>query len=707
MQPAIRRPVRSVIAAFTLVLSTAIAGWLPSADWSGPVVSASRVGGLTAVGTDQPPPATAAPLGLDQMAARLSAEVYGYLPYWELDSTVDAYLRYDLMTDIALFSIGFNADGTIDTGATGYARMTGTTAATIVAHAHAAGVRVDMTVTSFGFAKNAAFFANAAAQDTAIQAISSFVATGGLDGVNLDVELLYNADFAAFGAFAGRLRDALRATNPVARVSVATNGSISGAGMAAVALANGADRAFIMGYNYRTAGSNPSGAVGPLARTDGGKSLTTTLDLYASQGVPADRLLLGLPYFGRTWPTVSSALNAATLGSGPAWFPKTGLATIPPGAIVDYDPIEQVRRITSQDPVTGVWSQTYYDDSQSLRAKYALAADRGLAGVGIWALGYDRGQAGYWEAIAGSFGAIRIAGADRFATAAAVSANWTASPVDTVYIATGLDYPDALAGSAVAGREGAPLLLVRPLSVPASTAAELARLQPRRIVVLGGPSVVSDAVAAELATSATEGVVRLAGVDRYGTAAAVSQAAYPNGAPVAYLVSGRTFADAVSAAPAAARDGGPVLLTDPFSLSAATAAELQRLAPARVVIVGGESAVVPSVAAQIGGLLPGATVQRIAGLDRYATSAAVAATFATGPSAVYLATGTNFPDALAGAAAAGARGSPMVLTAGQALPATVSAALVGLRPRHAVIVGGATVVADAVLVATRAILGGP
>ncbi|MEO7229432.1 MAG: hypothetical protein ABIZ30_02440, partial [Candidatus Limnocylindrales bacterium] len=137
--------------------------------------------------------APAAPLPASAFAHRLSAEVYGYLPYWEIDSTTNAYLRYDLLTDIALFSVGLTASGTISTSGGGYAAVMGSTAATIVSNAHAAGVRVDLTVTSFGYDKNTAFFTDPVAMATAASAIAGLVSANGYDGVNLDVELLYNA----------------------------------------------------------------------------------------------------------------------------------------------------------------------------------------------------------------------------------------------------------------------------------------------------------------------------------------------------------------------------------------------------------------------------------------------------------------------------------------------------------------------------------
>ena len=646
------------------------------------------------------PPVAAAPLPETAFARRLSGEVYGYLPYWEINAGTDAYLRYDLLTDIALFSVGLTSGGAIATSGTGYSAVTGTTAATIVQHAHAAGVRVDMTVTSFGLAKNSAFFRNPTAMAAAVTAISNFVKSEGLDGVNVDVEMLENQDFAAYGVWVGQIRAALRAWNPAARVSVATNGSLSGAGMAIQALKNGADRVFIMGYSYRTSGSSPAGSIAPIARADSGKSLTWTLDLYASKGVPADRILLGLPYYGRSWYTTSGAHHATATSSAGVFIPSDDLASVPSGTTIHHDTAEGAKWFAVKGS-NGVWTQTYYDDPATLRAKYGLATRRVLAGVGIWTLGYDRGVPGYWDALIASFGTIRVAGADRYATAAAVARDAFASGVEVAYVATGAAFPDALAAAAVAGAAGGPVLLVTRDTLPAATATELGRLKPQRIVVVGGGAAVSEAVLAQLAALAPGGASRIAGSDRYATAAAVSKAAYPSGAPVAYVVSGTGFADAVSAAPAAARDGGPILLARPTSLPPATLAELARLAPTKVVVVGGAGAVGDDVLAAIAAALPGAAVSRLAGADRFVTSAAVAAGFAPGVPVVYVATGLDFPDALAAAAAAGAQGAPVLLTRATDLPTAVDWHIARLEPGRAVIAGGGAAVSDGVVTSIR------
>ncbi|HYM82938.1 MAG TPA: cell wall-binding repeat-containing protein, partial [Candidatus Dormibacteraeota bacterium] len=168
----------------------------------------------------------------------------------------------------------------------------------------------------------------------------------------------------------------------------------------------------------------------------------------------------------------------------------------------------------------------------------------------------------------------RLAGADRYATAAAISAATFAPGVPVAYVATGLGFPDALAAAAAAGKTGSPVLLVSGTSIPASTATELGRLKPGRIVVAGGPTVVSDDVLNLLASYTAGGVSRLAGADRYATAAAISQATFAPGVPVAYIATGLNFPDALSGAAAAGKTGGPVLLVPGDSVPAVVAQEL-------------------------------------------------------------------------------------------------------------------------------------
>ncbi|HET6379520.1 MAG TPA: S8 family serine peptidase [candidate division Zixibacteria bacterium] len=300
---------------------------------------------------------------------------------------------------------------------------------------------------------------------------------------------------------------------------------------------------------------------------------------------------------------------------------------------------------------------------------------------------------------------IRLAGTDRYATAAEVSEFGYPSGLEVAYVATGAAFADALAGGALAGRQGAPILLVKRAELPAATAAELGRLKPQRIVVLGGKVAVSDAVLNALKPYATSGSVeRIAGVDRYATAAEISRR-FGTGVPVVYLATGSTFPDALAAGPLAARSGGPVLLVTPTSVPPATAAALDRLDPGRIVVLGGSGAISDAVVNAVKGYA-GGQVSRLAGADRYETAARISASrWATdGPDTVLLATGATFADALAGGAYGGLLDAPLLLAGTGPLPAATSAELARLNPARVIILGGTAAVSDSVILEVHALL---
>jgi putative cell wall-binding protein len=297
-------------------------------------------------------------------------------------------------------------------------------------------------------------------------------------------------------------------------------------------------------------------------------------------------------------------------------------------------------------------------------------------------------------------GVGRLAGPDRYATAAAISAATFPVGVPVAYVATGSNFPDALAGAAAGGFRGGPVLLVTQATIPQATLNELARLQPFRIVVLGSAAVVGEGVAEALRPYTTSGVVeRYAGPDRYATAAAISAATFATGAPVAYVATGANFPDALAGAAAGGFLGGPVLLVTQFSIPPATLNELARLQPFRIVVLGSSGVVGDAVANALVPYTTSGVVERLAGPDRYATAAAIsAATFSPGVPVAYIATGTNFPDALAGAAAGGHRGGPVLLVnpAVAALPSATAAELTRLRPRSIIVLGSAGAVPDSI-----------
>lgn len=190
----------------------------------------------------------------------------------------------------------------------------------------------------------------------------------------------------------------------------------------------------------------------------------------------------------------------------------------------------------------------------------------------------------------------RVAGDTRFGTAAAVAAAYEPG-VEVVFIASGAGFPDALTGGAAAAAARAPLLLVADDEagggaggVPIETRDALERLRPGRIVVLGGQLVVPGPVVDAVGGITGAPVERLAGADRYATAAAVSSSFAVPGA-AAFVASGADFPDALTAVPAAAAAGTSVILTPPVDVPASVTEELERLGPSQMTVVGGETAV--------------------------------------------------------------------------------------------------------------------
>jgi len=346
-------------------------------------------------------------------------EMYGFVPYWEMDDTIaDDIARTDLTT-LALFSVTHKRNGTLD-DQNGLRKIRGPVGRAMIRAAHDRGTKVELVYTCFGGPKNEQFYGDPKAQARWIGVLLDLVDELGVDGINVDVEALPFGLVAEYGDFVGRLRTALRERKPKAEVSVATQANELGAAMAAAAASAGADRVFLMGYDYRVAGSQP-GASAPIHRLDGEpKDLVWSLDLYGTLGVPTDRLILGLPLYGVTWPVIGPGILSPSTGRGDTWVPRWNLGVFAdPNFAPMYDPTESVEfyvkptafaspapsaevvgAVPSATPEAIAWDAVYYDSPRSLTPKLQLADQRGLAGAGFWAIGYERGVPGYTELIA-------------------------------------------------------------------------------------------------------------------------------------------------------------------------------------------------------------------------------------------------------------------------------------------------------------------
>lgn len=264
----------------------------------------------------------------------------------------------------------------------------------------------------------------------------------------------------------------------------------------------------------------------------------------------------------------------------------------------------------------------------------------------------------------------RLAGADRFETAAAIASEAYPTGSDTVIIALATNFPDALSGNYLAGAEDAPILLADADNVPDATLAAIGDLGAGDAIVLGGEGALSDAVVDDLEAAGLD-VTRIAGENRFDTAREIAEqpgdanvGVNEDGDRTAILSTGLKFPDALAAGPLAAANSFPVLLSGDVDLSPEAEFGLLNLEIDHVILTGGTQALSLQVETDLLGL--GYSVERIDGVDRYETARDVAEKAINDlghrDDTANVASGEDFPDALTGGAFAGAMDATIVLT---------------------------------------------
>ncbi|HWQ43340.1 MAG TPA: cell wall-binding repeat-containing protein [Desulfosporosinus sp.] len=250
----------------------------------------------------------------------------------------------------------------------------------------------------------------------------------------------------------------------------------------------------------------------------------------------------------------------------------------------------------------------------------------------------------------------RLAGDDCFATAIAVAEQGWKTGADNVVLANAYVFSDALAAAPLAYKLNAPILLTDGAALTPSTLAEVQKLAPKTITLIGGTAVISQAIQDSLSsTYGAANVQRYGGTDRYATAAAIASALGTTGKAVIANGEDGHYSDALAISSYAAYNGIPVLFTEAAALPAATAQALTAQKVSTTIVAGGESVVTETVYQR----LPGAT--RYAGTDCYATATAIAEGLHLNLNKVYVVTGLNFPDAIVASNLAAHTLSPIIM----------------------------------------------
>lgn len=281
----------------------------------------------------------------------------------------------------------------------------------------------------------------------------------------------------------------------------------------------------------------------------------------------------------------------------------------------------------------------------------------------------------------------RISGYLRYDTAIEISRKgWDTA--DTVVLARGDDFADALTGAPLAVKLDVPILLTGTNKLYAGTLREIKRLRTTNVVILGGTEAVSDNVVSALIDEGF-GVRRINGSSRTETAELIAKEVAPNGTEQAFVVNGYDFPDALSAAAYAAKRGVPILISQAGKLPQATKSSIESLGIKETLVIGGEKVVAESVKDQ----LPSAT--RVSGSDRYETNTLLADYFDINYDYMYVATGKNFADVLTGSVLA-AKNNTGILLVHDRVPKNTPSFISKNDVNRLTIFGGKTAVSDTI-----------
>ena len=326
----------------------------------------------------------------------LEKYVFGWHPYWMNGNQVN--YNWDLLSDMSYFSYEVDAS-------TGNAITThGFSTAQAVTDALNNGVRVNLCVTLFS--NHATFLGNTTSRQNLITNLITLVQNRGAHGVNIDFESMSSSVSADYTSFMIDLCTQMHNQIPGSQVSIAMH-AVDWSGFYDIpALEPHVDLFCIMGYDYYWTGSANAGPNDPLFHFQNtyNFTLSKSTTYYLDKGVPKSKLILGLPYYGREWDVTSHNLPASTTSNGTAVLYNVAKNNISG----DYDLSNRNYEPESRSVYYNFFNggtpvQCFISEEDELGERMEFINQRDLAGMGIWALGYDDGYTELWNEIQSHF----------------------------------------------------------------------------------------------------------------------------------------------------------------------------------------------------------------------------------------------------------------------------------------------------------------
>lgn len=363
---------------------------------------------------------------LSEAKIQKNKEVFGFAPYWNLGKldTID----FSVLTTLAYFDVPVDGYGNMETEGYGYQTFMGERATNLFKKAHANGTRVVLTLTQMNNPDIESLMDNQEGQDVLIEDVTSLVKKRGIDGVNVDFEYIGDPGQGyrnEFSEFVSKLTQKMHKEIPNSRVTVSVYASaVKDPKIYDIkTVAQASDGIFMMAYDFATASADQVMPTDPLNGYKEGKywyDISTAVEDFLKV-MPANKLILGLPWYGYDYPVNKPGIKEDTL---PGYYSYYWWGGYRYSYYVAPPPAKTQTYAKAQDDIVpvksgwddygkvgwkayienGVWRMIFVDDVRSLKLKYNFAKDKNLAGVGIWALGYEDGKKEMWSLLADEFG---------------------------------------------------------------------------------------------------------------------------------------------------------------------------------------------------------------------------------------------------------------------------------------------------------------
>ena len=374
--------------------------------------------------------------------AKKGSEVFGFAPHWTINKLDN--VDFNVLTTFAYFGVDIDAEGNLNKDSKGYEVFKSEKATELFKKAHEKGTRVVLTVTLMDNDTIKQFLDSENAQQNAISEIVSEIESRGIDGVNIDIEYTGNPGEEyrhRFSTFISQLNNYMDDVLPESKLSVSVYASaLKDPKLYDIEkLGKTVDNVFMMAYDFAVAGSGNAIPTAPLYGYKEGKywyDISTAVDAF-TKVMPAEKLIMGVPWYGYNYAVNEPVVKTAT-SKGYTSYYKKGRRTysqfIPfrnyaqTYAVVTDDLHAETEGITNYQqgfdelgkvswkayfvPSDGIWRMIFIDDVRSLTHKYDFAKEKGLAGVGMWALGFDEGKTEMWTLLKEKFGTKEFADAN-------------------------------------------------------------------------------------------------------------------------------------------------------------------------------------------------------------------------------------------------------------------------------------------------------